>query len=137
MYLQDESHKSNLQVDQEQGRVMVSINPQMYPLDVIYSAAYSFTNKNYVLIDGEKDIEVIVEIKPMASSGDLEALGREFNNTLLRHQIYNQKSKENAPIRQVLLYRALLTNSPPSPEDITIEDTIGNPASPLPPSRKG
>jgi len=103
--------KSNLEIDGEEGAVRASINPKIYSMSVIYSAAHSLTNRNYVLIDGDREIEVVVEIKPFDRRENLEELGRIFNNRLLSYQLAEQKRIENMAIKQLILYRALMTNS--------------------------
>ena len=102
----------NLEIDNEEGVVRVSVNPEMYSMNVIYGVAHSFTDRSYVLLDGDREIEIIVELKPFDSKEKLEEIGRKFNNRLLSYQVYEQKRVENAAIRQILLYRALMTNSP-------------------------
>ena len=102
----------NLEIDNEEGVVRVSINPQIYSMGVIYSVAHSFTDKSYVMIDGDREIEIVVEIKPFDKKEKLEELGRKFNNRLLSYVTYEQKRIENSAVRQLLLYRALMTNSP-------------------------
>jgi len=106
----------NLEIDNKEGVVRVSVNPKIYPLDVIYGAAHAFTKDSYVLLDGDEEIEIIVELKPFESQ-NLEALGRKFCNRLLSYQVYRQKSKENETVRNLILYRALATNS-----DLMMED---------------
>jgi len=100
----------NLEIDKKEGVVRISINPKIYPMDVIYGAAHAFTRDNYVLLDGDEEIEVIVELKPFEQT-NLEALGRGFCNRLLSYQVYKKKMKENETVRNLLLYRALFSNS--------------------------
>jgi len=102
----------NLEIDNEEGVVRVSVNPKIYSMGVIYCAAHSFTGRNYVLIDGDREIEILVEIKPFDEKENLEELGRVFNNRLLSYQLTEQKRIENAAVKQLILYRALMTNSP-------------------------
>ncbi len=101
----------NLEIDNKEGVVRVSVNPQIYPTDVIYGAAHAFTKDNYVLLDGDEEIEIVVELKPFEQK-NLEEVGRKFCNRLLSYKIYKQKFKENETVRNLLLYKALATNSP-------------------------
>lgn len=100
---------SNMEIYEKENYCLISINPRVYPLDVIYSAAYVFLDKAYVLIDGEPNEEIIIELKPKEKY-DLEKLGREFNNELLNYAMYKTQAEKNRRIREFIIQRALLTN---------------------------
>lgn len=102
---------SNIKIKKSKESVFVSINPKIYPLDVIYTASYVFIDRAYVLIDGEPEKKIIVELKPKKKE-NLERLGREFNNELLHYSFYKYVSDKTRDIRITLLQRALLTNDP-------------------------
>ena len=53
----------------------MKINPNLYSLEVIYSAAYAFLNKAYILLDGNPEKEILVKLKSK-SNEDPEKLGR-------------------------------------------------------------
>ena len=91
--------------------VELSINPAVYPLDVVYSASYVFLDRAYVLLDGDPKEEITVTLKPKKEE-DLEALGGEFFNELLNYADYKQRAAESQKIRELLLQRALVTNDP-------------------------
>ena len=44
--------------------VKVSVDTKIYPLDVIYSSAYVFLDKAYILLDGNPEEVVVVELRP-------------------------------------------------------------------------
>jgi His-Xaa-Ser system protein HxsD len=102
--------KSNLNIDKKEKLVKISVNPKIYSLEVIYSSAYVFLDKAYILIEGDPKKEIIVELKPKKEY-NLEKLGREFNNELLNYATYATISKKNDGIRKILLQKALFTNS--------------------------
>ncbi len=102
----------NFEIDKETNSVLISINPKIYPLDIIYSAAYIFTENCYVLLDGNPEDEVIVELKPKNDALELEKIAREFNNELITYANYAMQSLKNARIREIILQRALMTNLP-------------------------
>ena len=85
------SKKSNIEMNDDDNCVSVSINPSIYPLDVIYSAAYVFLDRAYVFIDGDPQKNVVVELKPKDGKTDLETLGRELNNELLNYAVYKKQ----------------------------------------------
>jgi len=86
----------------------VKVNPKIYPLDVIYSAAYSMLDKAYVLLSGDAETEVIVSIKPKDNTST--NLADEFTSELLNWAVYKTQSEKNADIRKAIIQRALLTN---------------------------
>ncbi len=102
---------SNMEIGRD--NVLLSINPKIYPLEAIYSAAYVFLDKAYILLDGDPESEVIVELKPKKSTenSDLESLGREFNNELLSYADYLKRAERTGKIREIIMQRALLTNT--------------------------
>ena len=95
----------------EDGSVILKVNPKLYPLEVIYSAAYVFLDRAYVLLDGDPKKEVIVKLMPKEKH-DLKKLGGEFFNELINYADYNKRAKETKNIREMLLQRALITNDP-------------------------
>ncbi len=111
--------KSNLDIKDD--LVILSINPKVYPLDVIYSAAYVFLDRAYILLDGDPEKEILVELKPK-NEEDLEKLGRDFNNELVSYADYKKRSENTKKIREILLQRALITNDPSIIEDSNVEE---------------
>jgi len=101
--------KSNLEIHRDKNYVLVSLNPKIYPLDVVYSTCYVFMDRAYIVIDGDPAEEIIVELVPKEKGYDLEKLGREFNNELLNYAVYKVQAERNAGIRQAIVQRALLT----------------------------
>ena len=100
----------NLEVHKKDNFVIVYVNPKLYPLEVIYSAAYVFINDVYIVIDGNPDEEILIRLRPK-SNKNLEELGREFNEQLLNYMAYIQRSMKNQSIREILIKRALDTNN--------------------------
>lgn len=91
------------------GSAFVSVNPKIYPLDVIFSAAYVFTDKNYIVLDGNPEEEVIVEIKPKEKTDEMEKIAMEFNNELVNYGSYAVQLARNAHLREHILHRVLQT----------------------------
>lgn len=107
----DVQTKANLEIDKKENQVTVSVNPKIYSADVIYSAAYVFLDKAYVLVDGDPEDEIIVQLKPK-NPYDLEKLGREFNNELLSYSFYKTQAEKNTAVREAMIQRVLVTNDP-------------------------
>jgi len=104
--------KPNFEINEGSKSIIVSLNPKLYFVDVILSTAYLFTDSCYVLIDGDPEEEIILELRLKKEGMNLEKLGREFNNELINYAAYNEQSAKNANLREAILTRALLTNSP-------------------------
>ena len=107
--MEEKKSISNINVDKEENFCLVSINPKLYPLETVYSAAYVFLDKAYVLLDGDPKINILVKLKPKEKQ-DLERLGREFLNELINYADYQRRAEETKKIREMLLERALITN---------------------------
>lgn len=116
-----------MEINKKEGYVLISINPKIYPLDVVYSAAYVLLDKAYVVIDGDPEEEIIVEIRAKEKKGDIEEIGHELNNELINYAVYKTQSEKNQPIRQAIIQRALLTNNFEATTDTTdyIDDPEG------------
>ena len=106
----NETTKSNMEINKAENLVAVSVNPKIFPLEVIYSAAYAFLDKAYIIIDGDPEEEITIELKPKEKGSDPGILGREFNNELLNYSAYSVQAEKNAAIRQMMIQRALFTN---------------------------
>ena len=89
---------------------IIRINGKLYPIGAVYSAAYVFLDKAYLILDGDPEKEIIVKIKPKQGNSS-EELAREFLNELLNYADYEKRARETKTIRQILLGRALLTSS--------------------------
>ncbi|MBI2558988.1 hypothetical protein HYW20_06725 [Candidatus Woesearchaeota archaeon] len=92
-----------------EGSLVISVNPKIYPLDVIFSAAYLFTDKNYIVLDGNPEEEVLVEIKPKEKTDAMERIADEFNNELINYGAYAVQTSRNAHTRLHILQRVLQT----------------------------
>jgi len=92
--------------------VSLLINPKIYPLEVVYSASYVFLDRAYILLDGDPDKEIVVELRYKNSINQdkkkLEQLGRDFLNELLNYAFYSKRVEKNSEIRKILLGKALL-----------------------------
>jgi hypothetical protein len=73
---------NNLELRPDEGCVVVSVNPRIYSLAVVYSAARLFLDQAFVTIDGNPSEEIIVELRSKSSKG-LEDIGRDFDNELI------------------------------------------------------
>ncbi len=107
----------NMHVNKKGNYVLISINPLIYPLSVVYSACYVFIDRAYVLIDGDPEAEILVELRPQDKSTKIEVLAREFNNELLSYAEYTTRAARNQRLREAIIQRVLLTNSIKEPKE--------------------
>jgi His-Xaa-Ser system protein HxsD len=104
-------------------QITLAVNPKLYPLEAVYSAAYVFMDRAYIVLDGDpkKEILVRMKIKEEFKSMSLGELGNEFNNELLNYADYLTRAKETKKIREMFLQRAIITNDPETAEEIIAE----------------
>jgi His-Xaa-Ser system protein HxsD len=90
------------------------VDLDIYPLDVVMAAGYSFIDRFYVLIDKESEGKVKVSLSPKPSQpGALaERLADEFSNELLGQALRREIGKKHEKVREVLLARALFGAAP-------------------------
>jgi His-Xaa-Ser system protein HxsD len=91
---------------------IIKINPKIFQLDIIYSAAYIMIDKAFIVLDGDPEKEVLVEVRTKEAGQDLKRTVQEFYEELLNYAVYKSQSERNAGIREIILQRALLTNDP-------------------------
>ena len=126
--MKETSVVNNLEIHKKENYVLVSINPVIYPLQVVYSAAYTLMDRAYIIIGGDPREEIIVELRPMEKE-DLEQLGRELNNELLNYAVYAVHSARNQGVRDAIVQRAFATNDvePSKAEGKEESDVIKDP----------
>lgn len=105
----------NLEIQKDKNNVIVSVNPRIYGLSIIFSAAYVFIDKAYVIVDGDPNEEIIVQLKAKDKKADLEKLGREFNNELINYINYAVQTEKTMPLRAAIVQRAFFTHAQEEP----------------------
>ena len=101
-----------IEVNEREGFGVFSINPKIYSLDIVYSAAYILIDKAFIILDGDPEKEIKVEIRKKKPEQELKDLVRDFNEELLNYAVYKVQSEKNKNIREMILQRVLLTNDP-------------------------
>jgi His-Xaa-Ser system protein HxsD len=87
-----------------------SVNPKIYPLDIVYRAAYIMIDKAFIILDGDPEESIKIEIRKKKQEQELHELVKEFNEELLNYSVYKVQSEKNAVLRETILQRVLLTN---------------------------
>jgi len=96
--------------------VIISVNPNLYALETIYSASYVFLDRAYILLNGDPKKEIIIQLQPKEQE-DLKKLGGEFLNELINYGDYKKRAEQTKEIREMLLQRAIITNDPSTIQD--------------------
>jgi len=100
----------NFEINKKENLVKIFIDTKIYPLEIIYSAAYMFLDKNYVILDGDPKKKIIVQLKPKNSKKiDFEELVGDFNNELINYSVYAIQAARTNVIREALIKRAMKT----------------------------
>ncbi len=118
----------NYEIDKENNIIKIKIKTSLYPLEIIYSAAYMFLENFYIIVDGEPEKEIIVQMKSKSEKTDLEKIAGDFNNELINYSVYAIQSARTSAIREAITKRALGTieeKYDEEEEDIWIKDPEG------------
>ena len=99
----------NFDIDANLKAVTITVNPKIYPLEVVYSAAYTFLDRSYVIIDGDPNEEIFVQLKAKKDDENLELLAQNFNNELVSYAVYVVQAARTSAVRQAIVERALKT----------------------------
>ena len=90
------------------------VDLDIYPLDVVMAAGYSFIDRCYVLIDkeGNGKVRVSLSVKP-GQHGELAGrLAGEFSNELVSQALRREVGNKHEKVREILLARALFGAAP-------------------------
>jgi len=101
---------SNIRV--EAGSAFFQVNPELFSVEAVLNAAYSLTEKAYVVIDGDIDRQLCVELRPKGSEKP-EELAQEFGNELVGAQVYLLESSKKSKITEAIVEEAMAGLSPP------------------------
>lgn len=92
-----------IQPDEKKGLVVVKVNARVFPLDLVYDAAYSIMDRAYVILDGLPDKEIYVILKPRTFKGKLDDLGRSFYDELVAAAFHAVQFVRNKDVRDALI----------------------------------
>jgi len=113
---------TNLKINKKEKTATLSINPKIFPLEVIYSAAYVLMDKLYIVLDGDPKNKIEVFLKTKNPKDDIEKIVMKFNNELINYSVYAIQAARTSEIRKIIVERALMTNT--IDEDDEEEDHI-------------
>lgn len=125
---------SNVEIYEDKNFATLEINPEIFSLEVIYSAAYTFLDKAYFMFEGDPEEEIILKLKPKKDSADLEEMVYNVQNELVNYAVYVIQASRNQQVRNAIISRALYTNGVEyhdkeqeerTGEDLIVEDEKG------------
>lgn len=100
-------------MDAKHGRVTLALEIGLYPIDVLYGAAYIFIDRCYVLLDKDEGqgraarYLVHLRAKGEATEQELLALSGEFGNELLSQALRRKVVKANQKIIEDITTQAI------------------------------
>jgi His-Xaa-Ser system protein HxsD len=97
----------NISLGDDKSHAVVRIDPEVYSLQIVYSAAYILLDRAYFILDRDGD-KVVAYIKPKDGSDPIK-LGMEFSNELVNYASYSARVKENNNITRMIVQRALIS----------------------------
>jgi len=104
------SFPDNVEFDKESNSALVSINPKIYKLGVIFAAAYVLLEKAFIVLDGSPDDQIVASIKPKKPEG-IEEIVSEFNEQLINFAVNFDQSDKTRNIREEFIKQAFITHS--------------------------
>lgn len=99
----------NAELHRKENFALVALNPKIYSMATIFSAAYVLLDRAFVVIDGTHD-QIVVSMQPLQGK-DLRSLVQQFNSQLINYSVNAAESKKTERIRNELIKRALLTQN--------------------------
>ena len=97
--------------------IKIYLNPKLYNLETIYSSAYQLMETVNIILEGDPDVEVIVNLSYKEKDNtekELTELAKEFSNKLINYSYYKINTKNKALLRSLLLKKSF--------ENIILED---------------
>ena len=101
--------QGNFAASAKGGSVVVSLGPRIYPLPVVFSAAYAMMDRAYAAVDARGSRRFAVTLWPKGKCG-LKALAMRFNEELVNSAVCFNQVKETAAVREALMKRVFLAH---------------------------
>lgn len=100
----------NIELHKGKNFALVSINPRIYSLGVIFSAAYVLLERAFIVIDGDPEKQIVVSLKPKRGR-NIKGLAFEFNEQLVNFAVNFDQSERTKALREELVKQAFLAHS--------------------------
>lgn len=89
--------------DEKGGVVVVKVNANVFPIDLVYEASYSLMDRAYVVLDGSPSDTIYAILRPRTFKGKLSDLGRIFYDEVISSAFYAVQMVRNRELRNVML----------------------------------
>ncbi len=101
-----------------QKMVSISVDSKIYPLQAVYAASYTFTDRAYVEVSDKasRKIGVTLTVKNGGALNPSRLKG-EFMNELLHHTLRLKIAASNQKIREYIVTQALFSAQPAQEQD--------------------
>jgi len=113
-----------LQFDKNMARL--TVDTEVYSREAILGAAYTFTDRCFVLLDAPDTHQLQVELKgrELLEQSELELLAGEFGNELLNQTLRQEICKQNQPLIEAVVSRTIGSALGPSqaPAEIDLSE---------------
>ncbi|MDF1564256.1 MAG: hypothetical protein P1V51_14500 [Deltaproteobacteria bacterium] len=96
-----------IEVSESEGVVKATFPLELYDLDDIYGAAYTFIDRSFVYLDLPAENRVQVTFRPRNGSGVPEQIAGDFANELLAQAWRRRIAEHNRPIIEAVAASAL------------------------------
>ena len=100
----------------DRNSTIIKLNPKLYSMQIIYSSAYAMLDKAYIILDGNPETEIIVNIFQKNNEG-IEKLKQRFYDELVNYGNYYNSINRDKEIVKMILERALFSANPSLAED--------------------
>lgn len=100
---------SKTQLNVKDSEITFSVNPKIYPKDIIFKACYTLIDKIYVYLDSPEQNTIVVSLKTKekTTKKKLEKLRDEFLNELLNASVRKNISQKNQKIVEYIVGGAI------------------------------
>jgi len=101
-----------IKIDNKRGLAVFSLEPKLYPVDIIHSAAYILMDEAFIVLDINEKGKIVVELRKKQKSQNLKNLVNEFYDEMYNYSSYKTHSEMNRNIREMILKRAIFDSLP-------------------------
>jgi His-Xaa-Ser system protein HxsD len=90
--------------------VQVTLNPNLYDLEAVYSAGYQTIEYAYIFFEGDPEKEIVVNLslkdESLVNEKNLELVAKRFMNSLINYTFNKINSKKKEFLRALLLRKS-------------------------------
>lgn len=107
----------------EETGLTLTINPRVYPMEAVMSAAFAFLDRAYVLLDKTKD-GTVVRLWLKDAKSDARVTEGDFYGELLNEALRVRVAKQNQQVREMVINRALFAATNTNVEEEVLDQAL-------------